>query len=227
MDEDILKAKEIEFNNGCICGGCAVGFIAIIGGIILIVSETSLAAGIGSGIFGIMILIFSGVYSHCNSNDKIDVSTGYTYYCYDISNQSVRMCVIQREGKQLISTPYECNLGHINDIDFIDYDDSGSGASNLRVRKQKTKGFFESRYHHTQMYSFGPKKAFGELLTKRINDIKNAGLNHVQLLYNQHVSNINADNRKFSQIEGLNSSPYNPNYGGSNADVYVPLSEHN
>lgn len=164
----------------------------IIGGIVAIAqssSSTLIIVGVGA-IIGGLACGWMGK-SQSDAAKKIDTKVGYCYYCYDISDQTVKLVVVNRETKSITKVPPESNLGHINDIREIKYYGNGSDQSFIAMKKVNAPR--KARYNKTMNRLSMGKRNFCRAFTDRINAVKNMGLNDVQLQYQaQYGSGLNA-----------------------------------
>ena len=138
---------------------------------------------------GIFHLWFCCVIQGCIESSKLKQDTNYSYYCYDIQDQCVKLVIINDDGNRsrhddkilIRSIPKSCNLGYIKNIREIKYYENGSNASFVAVKRiNASKG---QRFNKNMVRFNIPKKTFSQMITKRIESITNMGLNNIQLEY--------------------------------------------
>ena len=229
LDADAEQYAVRNGQKGCV-------FICIFGGVIFLFMALAILTPVfifgtaGNGIFigfavgftiaGILCLIL-GKYMNSKSS-KIDVNIGYSYYCYDINDQCVKLAIFNNTSKEF-RYPQSCNFGYINEIREIKHYSNGSDASyvviSLIENSKQSKQSTQNKLIQKDLFTLDlSKRKFAKIMTKRVLQIKDMGLNHVQLEYQQ----MHAQLQTKSNNDNLNSNA-NSKVNEAKMNTYYPL----
>ena len=141
---------------------------------------------IKSVMVGIICIIIGGLITYFGRKITLNMNSntepiGYSYYYYDINDQNVKFIIVSNNGN-IITSEYgiKSHLGHINDIRQIKYYSNGSDISFIALKKYNAN---KGQRFQRDMAIFYKKKEFCAVLTNRIRQIKDYGLNSIQLDY--------------------------------------------
>ena len=126
----------------------------------------------------------------------------YSYWCYDISDQHIKCCIMNKAASNKI--PSICyNLGHIDSVGSVTHKaEENSCASQYMIEKSL----------RVKPYTFGMTgDIFCAVLSSKIEKITTFGLNSVQLEYQKTMFDI------FSGCD------YNCNHSGNHTITKIPI----
>ena len=180
--------------------------------IILSIIGFGLAPGTDGGIYiliaasiavviAIGLIIFSVIQYNNTRKNRIDSSQSYSYYAYDISDQSIKLCIINKETKQETisndikdnkNVPSIMNWGYIGDIRGIRYNDNASQESFIQLKlkqhhKKNSKSKDDDDIMRDMLTFKFERQEFAQIMSERIQIIKETGLNNIQLMYQMQL----------------------------------------
>ena len=129
--------------------------------------------------FGDFFMIFSviGMCGDHQGNTATTIDRAYSYYCYDMRDQSVKCCIVDREFKKLIEAPGNSNLGYIEDIEKI------SLLENLEVGNYVFVTFYKEcgKISKGNLFTFDlTKQKFHAMLCRKIDELYESGLDNIR-----------------------------------------------
>ena len=184
FDEDALIFAEKESSGGSSNGYMFLGGALIIVGIIMLVLGSR--AEIGLSIGGIIVVVIgigfvAASVRECIKRPKLDSSNAYSYYCYDLTDQCVKLCIIDKQTKSLINNNNNnqsiTNWGYIANINQVSYDENASKESLIALEDVN-----DTDINNMLTFKF-ERSEFATIMTARIVAIQTMGLNDLELKY--------------------------------------------
>ena len=189
-------------------GYAAIIILFIVGLIIFIVGiqEGSLLISAFGGFFMLLSVIgMCGVHQGNTAAATIDRRTdrAYSYYCYDMRDQSVKCCIVDREFKKLIEAPGSSNLGYIEDIEKISLLKNPEGDNYVFVTFYKESG----KVSKGNLFTFDlTKTKFHAILNRKIDELYEIGLENIQREYEKIYGAISDTEESEDSLESRKST---------------------
>lgn len=196
LDKHPTMMKQLQFKSTTSVVCPMLGFLTGLSGVVCLsigLIANMLFLTIGGGLLIIISLIPCYIGRQLSIEAReMSPSKYYCYYCYDLSDQSIKCVIIDRETKEIAKIPSSSDLGYIQDIGQIEYESNGNKsfmtmtAATLDDKNGGTTGTSNNSQLESKVDLITlemDEKEFCTKITSKINEIKEMGLNNIEMEY--------------------------------------------